>query len=171
MSVELIRTFMKPFASRFRKYNLYLCGCGEKFEYESASAKKRDIQKCKKCHFKKYLCKQRPREYRSWQHMKDRCYNTNHKRYRDWGGRGITVCKRWLESFENFFTDMGEKPRGDEWYTLDRIDNNGNYNKKNCRWATPTEQRSNRRTQEQILIDRGEYDKYFSDLANHIWDL
>lgn len=80
--------------------------------------------------------------YLSWKTMKARCYNPKATGYEYWGGRGITVCKRWRQSFRAFLEDMGERPEG---MTLERKDVNGNYKKSNCCWATPTEQRANQR--------------------------
>ncbi len=82
------------------------------------------------------------RTFKSWDSMKQRCLNQNSPDYSRYGGRGITVCERWLNSFEWFLEDLGERPEG---RTLDRIDPDGNYEPGNCRWATASEQQFNRR--------------------------
>ena len=83
--------------------------------------------------------------YNAWAHAIQRCTNPNYRRYDRYGGRGITVCERWRGpggvGFANFLDDMGERPPG---LTLDRIDNDGNYEPGNCRWATWSEQASNK---------------------------
>ena len=81
------------------------------------------------------------RTYNSWMMMRTRCHNQNFPRWKEWGGRGITVCDQWRNSFETFLADMGERPDG---RTLDRIDNAGNYEPGNCRWATAKEQEANK---------------------------
>lgn len=80
-------------------------------------------------------------EYRAWKAMRQRCNDANGKSYRYYGGRGIRVCQRW-DSYQAFLADMGKKPDG---FTLDRINPNGNYEPSNCRWASWTVQRHNRR--------------------------
>ena len=77
----------------------------------------------------------------SWMNAKRRCTNPEHPRWKDWGGRGITMCERWM-GFEYFLADMGEKPPG---LTLERKNNNGNYEPGNCRWATYAAQSMNKR--------------------------
>lgn len=88
--------------------------------------------------------------YRSWQSMKNRCLNSKYHLYKDYGGRGITVCERWMK-FENFLEDMSEAPTG---YQIDRINNSGNYCKPNCRWVTPKQNCRNRRSN-RLIVFRG----------------
>lgn len=91
-------------------------------------------------------------EYSAWIGIKKRCLNKNCKRYKDYGGRGITVCERWLNSFNYFLEDMGRKPSPE--YSLDRYPNNdGNYEPSNCRWGTDEQQSNNKRSNVRFDID------------------
>lgn len=93
-------------------------------------------------------------EYAAWTSMKQRCDNPHATGFKYYGGRGISVCSRWRESFKNFLADMGRRPSAR--HSLDRIDNDGNYDAENCRWATKLTQMSNRRPQRSDTRRRGE---------------
>ena len=86
--------------------------------------------------------------YYSWAFMKRRCYDFKHPSYHQYGGRGVTVCNRWRHSIEAFVEDMGERPSSE--YSIDRIDNDGNYEPGNCRWATRQQQARN--TSRNVLL-------------------
>lgn len=131
------------------------CDCGKIKKVLASSLLNGDVQSCG-C-LKKELLGNRCRihgqsgynittEYMAWQNIKKRCYNTKADDYYRYGGRGIKVCDRWLESFENFFEDMGTKPTPD--HSLDRFPNNetGDYEPGNCRWGTDEQQSRNKRT-------------------------
>lgn len=90
-------------------------------------------------------------EYRAWSSIKRRCYNAKATDYHRYGGRGIIVCDRWVNSFENFLADMGRRPS--LVHSIDRIDVNGIYSPDNCRWATPEQQRLNTRVNHRLELN------------------
>lgn len=87
--------------------------------------------------------------YVIWNHIKQRCNNPNNRGWKNYGGRGITVCDQWM-ILENFVTDMGERPKG---MTIERINNDLGYSPENCRWATPAEQSRNTRRNKLLTFD------------------
>ena len=144
---------------RCQLYWLFRCSCGNEKVIRVDSVKGGNVKSCG-CLLKEVASKSlikmntthgmsKTREYTSWAGMKDRCLNRNRKYYKDYGGRGITICKRWMR-FENFYADMGNRPAGT---TLDRIDNNKGYYKENCRWATMKEQGNNKRDNHLLTFD------------------
>lgn len=98
----------------------------------------------------------------TWINMRQRCRNQNHPSWPNYGGRGITICDRWSR-FENFYADMGDRPAG---MTIERIDNNGNYEPGNCRWASKPEQSVNKRTN--VFIERDGQTKTLSQWCNEL---
>tara|TARA_R110000868_G_scaffold13848_3_gene64357 strand:- start:8415 stop:8933 length:519 start_codon:yes stop_codon:yes gene_type:complete len=137
-----------------------ICDCGNNIKTRATCLRSGDTQSCgclRNERIRKALNKhgesssiKKTTEYISWFGMKQRCYNTNFRQYKDYGGRGIKVCERWKESFVNFLEDMGRKPSPQ--HSLDRINNDGNYEPSNCRWATRSEQQNNKRNNKKMLL-------------------
>lgn len=98
-------------------------------------------------------------EYRCWVNMKQRCLNPANTAWANYGGRGITICQRWADSFEAFLDDVGRQPTAE--HSLDRIDNNGNYEPGNIRWATRSAQMKNRRPVQRVT--RGEHEAVLAE--------
>lgn len=133
---------------------VFLCQCGAEFSAPSNRVKSGNTKSCgclaeasRRSTENKYVKHghNRPgrvsREYNSYTSMKTRCLNKNSPNYCNYGGRGIRICQRWLDGFENFLEDMGNRPPGK---TLDRINVDGDYEPSNCRWATLSEQQRNK---------------------------
>lgn len=134
---------------------LYECVCGNTTlkdisqvnsgKYKSCGCMNQDYRKQSKTihgHSRAKGRKESP-EYNSWRAMKERCLNVNSKSYKDYGGRGIRVCKRWQVSFAAFLEDMGPKPTPN--HSIDRINNDWGYTPSNCWWATRVQQNNNQR--------------------------
>ena len=137
---------------------LTICDCGEEREEDGYNLRRSSVTSCKSCGRARSTKSVRRHglsftpEHRAWTGIKTRCLNRACSSYANYGGRGIRVCERWM-CFENFLLDMGLRPSPE--HSIDRIDNSGNYEPNNCRWATRQEQSINRRTN--VLLEfRGE---------------
>lgn len=144
-------------------YWVFKCDCGNVKSYIKNAVMKRKIKSCGCLHAEKSRSRithyntthglSKSKTYQIWKGVKDRCFNNCNSGFKNYGGRGITMCDRWLD-YRNFLSDMGDVP---ENMSIERIDNNGNYEPSNCKWADRIEQGNNRRNNRRVVIDGAEY--------------
>lgn len=133
------------------------CDCGCDFVTCGGKIRSGEVISCPSCSRERVRLdrvthgKRKTDEYRIWTHIKSRCFNPKVPSYKNYGGRGITMCDKWRESFDSFISDMGCRPSTD--HSIDRINNDGNYEPGNCRWATRKTQMNNTRVNRLIQIE------------------
>lgn len=149
---KLVATKELPREDGMRKW-LLICDCGavvEALQKTFCSGGKKRSCGCDNVHKQVNHGMSKRREYRAWHNMRSRCTNPNTPLFEAYGGRGISVCERWLRSFEDFFSDVG--PRPSSRHSLDRVDVNGNYEPGNVRWALPETQGRNKRENHIVTV-------------------
>lgn len=162
------KEFSHKFAIHRTHFWLFECDCGVKKVIQKSKVVGNKIISCgcglarKKSDIKTHK-HSGTRIYRIWKNMKNRVKNKNSFKFHDYGGRGIKICDKWLK-FENFLEDMGYPPTSK--HSIDRIDNNGNYEPSNCRWATNREQTRNQRSN--IIITHSGVSKCASEWAEEL---
>lgn len=150
-TLTIIRELPRGYDSKGKSHRMILCQCDCGNTNEIRWSNWTRTTHCGRS------CKADPRAhgmantaiYRTWINMRARCNDPNHPAYPNYGGRGISVCRRW-DQFVTFYKDMGNCPRG---MSIDRVDNNGDYEPDNCQWATQKEQANNRRTNAPVTIN------------------
>ncbi|MDX2215526.1 MAG: hypothetical protein SFY66_19840 [Oculatellaceae cyanobacterium bins.114] len=154
---EVIQESQK--ADRRRRYILCKCtDCGKEKEIRLDGLRSGANNKCRGCFMRRlhttHGCTHNDvvtAEYTAWKNIKKRCNNVRAKEYKNYGGRGIKVCDRWANSFENFLADMGKRPTKN--HSIERIDSDGDYSPENCKWATRGEQNRNMRNNRWITFE------------------